>query len=208
MKENKEIVIINTGGTFSKEYNKVKGELEVKCDKIYPFLKEKLILSPSVKTEYKKMICKDSLFITCKERMLLAKEIVKIHKEKDINRFVIIHGTDTMHKTARFLEKFLLTLSAKEKKDYNKKLTITFTGAMVPLSINQTEASANFACALVNSQNAPGGIYIAMNGICSHYLNISKDYKNGVFILKKFSKKDIERIDSEMDIDKLLFEEI
>jgi len=198
------ITVINTGGTFSKKYDRVKGELFVQCDGIFEKLKEKLLISPSVNITYERMICKDSLYITYEERKKLAEKILDVYKKENVNRFLIIHGTDTMHKTARFIDRYVENISEKENTDYNKKLVITFTGAMVPFSINESEASANFACALVNSQNAPGGIYIAMNGICGHYLNVSKDYKNGIFVLKRIPKRVLEKIDSEMDIDRLL----
>ena len=56
--------IINTGGTFSKEYNKITGKLEVNCDKINSFIPNKhsnllmedlimnLHISPSIELTY------------------------------------------------------------------------------------------------------------------------------------------------------------
>jgi len=178
-----EIMIINTGGTFSKEYNKKTGKLEVNCSKLnsyYPskhsnLLIEDLILnlnlSPSLKISITSIICKDSLDITKKDREKLL-DLIKQMKNKE--RILIIHGTDTIDKTAEFLNKYIK----------NKKIVLT--GSMYPYRINPIEAGANFASAITTLQLIQeNGIYIAIDGIVEKFKNIKKDKEKAYFYLKE-----------------------
>jgi L-asparaginase len=157
------IHFINTGGTFNKRYNRIKGTLEVPLD--YKALSD--ILKKSLfnqKYKITQIISKDSLEFTKNDRKLLLETIQNIKEDK----IVIIHGTDTMKKSAKFISSI-----------ENKK--IVFCGAMKPYEINSVEATANLFLALGFIENSKNGIYIAMNGVVSSYKKIEKDYKNGIF---------------------------
>ena len=91
----------------------------------------------------------------------------KVSKSKKI---IVIHGTDTMHQSAKFISKFI------------KDKIVIFTGAMKPYEINPIEATSNLMLAIGFSQNAKEGIYISMHGIVKKYNKIKKDYKKGIFI--------------------------
>jgi L-asparaginase len=157
------IHFINTGGTFNKRYNLINGTLEVPED--YKAI-EDIFKNSLFNQKYKitQIISKDSLEFTKEDRKLLYKTIQNIKE----NKLVIIHGTDTMKKSAKFIS------SIKNKK-------IVFCGAMKPYEINQIEATANLFLAIGFIQNAKNGIYIAMNGVVDSYKKIEKDYKNGIF---------------------------
>ncbi|MCF6174009.1 MAG: asparaginase domain-containing protein, partial [Campylobacteraceae bacterium] len=89
-------------------------------------------------------------------------------------KILVIHGTDTMDKTALFLEK-----------NFNDKCII-LTGSMVPFSISVTEATANISTAigyLLSCQRSE--VYIAMHGLVDIHNKIFKNREIGVFQKKQ-----------------------
>ncbi|MFT7880482.1 MAG: asparaginase domain-containing protein [Sulfurimonas sp.] len=160
----KKIVIINTGGTFNKVYNPIKGTLEV--------LQGSTVLDKLMKKwlcEYQvlNIIGKDSLEMTTQDRMeLLATIDMNEHDD-----FIVIHGTDTMELTAEYIA------------DAELDKRVVLTGAMVPYSIDPTEATANLASAIGYLQRQDSdGVYIAMNGVFGSYDKVTKDREKGRFI--------------------------
>jgi L-asparaginase len=159
------ILIISTGGTFNKIYNPINGELEID------------IQSSALKNIASAWLCefriyntigKDSLDLTEEDRKLLVQTI----KNSPLEKIIVIHGTDTMHITAKYLAKNI----------HDKKIILT--GAMMPYSINPIEATANLASAygyLFNLDNY--GVFIAMNGIIGDYKAVSKNRTLGKFVL-------------------------
>jgi len=159
----KKILIINTGGTFNKIYNPLTGDLEI--DKDGKAIKEieKFWIN---RFDIINIIGKDSLDINKKDR----EEILETVKRCSQKRVIIIHGTDTIDKTADYLAKAKLS----------KKIILT--GAMVPYSLNPIEATANFASAYgyilgVNQK----GVHISMNGIIKNYKRVIKNKEKGYF---------------------------
>jgi len=160
------IHFINTGGTFNKRYNPIKGILEVSSDyEVVSDIFNQALFNQNYKIT--QIISKDSLEFTKKDRELLLKTIQNSKEDK----IIIIHGTDTMKKSAKFISKIK-----------NKK--IIFCGAMKPYEINRVEATANLFLAIGFIKNAKNGTYIAMNGVVDKYQKIEKDYKKGVFYEK------------------------
>ena len=161
------IKIINTGGTFNKVYDKIKGELVVpKNNYAVEEIIKKSFIDRNIQFDIEGIIYKDSLDMTNEDRKLI---LEKIKKSKE-NKIIIIHGTDTIDKTADFLNQHF------------KDKQIILTGAMEPFSINKIEATSNFSLALSHLiLTNKKGIYIAMNGLISSYKNIIKDRKLGVF---------------------------
>ncbi len=160
----KDILIINTGGTFNKRYNSLKGELEVPTDSIA--LENILKYFYNLSYEIKNIIHKDSLDIIDSDRKVLA-ELIRSASQKKI---LIVHGTDTKDKTAEFLVNLITDKC------------IVLTGAMVPFSIDSVEANANFSMALGYLLNEPkNGVYIAMHGLVKEYDKVFKNRKIGVF---------------------------
>jgi L-asparaginase len=165
--------IINTGGTFSKKYNKLDGTLFVDCDNVIEEIIEKSHLSKSLNITISKTICKDSLDMTDEDRLKLAEIIHHFIHERYTDAIVIVHGTDTIDVTAEFLNK-----------NFNLDIPIILTGAMFPYRINQIEASANLISAITASQILSGGVYIAIDGIIDEFDKIIKDKEKGEFIKK------------------------
>lgn len=160
------ITIINTGGTFNKRYNPLKGLLEVPSDNI---ALDKIISScHNVDFEIHNIISKDSLDMDDNDRQIITDTVEQTKNEN----VIIIHGTDTVHLTSAFLKKKVL----------NKN--IVFTGAMVPMSIDEVEATMNFSLSLgfLNSNKNPG-IYLAMHGVVVDASKLIKDRSKGQFLI-------------------------
>ena len=162
------IEVINTGGTFNKRYNPLNGELEVPkdCLAIEDILNKAMCVNQKIKIT--QIISKDSLEFTKDDRKLLLKTI----QNSNANKIIVVHGTDTMSKSAKFIAKNIK----------NKK--IIFTGAMKPYEIEKVEAVSNFMMAFGFLQNGKNGVYISMHGIVKKYDKIQKDYQKGIFYEK------------------------
>jgi len=164
----REILVLNTGGTFNKRYDPIKGELEVPTD-------SKAIESitkhfHNSKITIKNIIHKDSLEFNDKDREILSNEI----KHSKTPYILIIHGTDTMDLSAKYIDGKI------------KEKIVVFTGAMVPLSIDSTEAVSNFSMSfgfLLTCKEK--GIYIGMHGIVKEYKKIYKNRKLGIFEMRE-----------------------
>ncbi|RBQ31182.1 asparaginase [Arcobacter sp. FW59] len=159
------IVVINTGGTFNKIYNPLTGELEVSKESLA--LQEIIKYSYNIDFEVLNIISKDSLDMTDDDR----ENIVTTIKESKNNYFIVVHGTDTMDLSAKYVDE-----KVKDK-------TIIFTGAMLPMSINKVEATLNFAQAIgfLNAK-IENGVYISMHGSVKNYKNLIKNRELGQFL--------------------------
>jgi len=156
------IRIIVTGGTFDKEYNELNGKLFFKKTHINEMLK---LGRSKVQTVIKPLMMIDSLYMTNKNRLKILQDC-KTAKEKNI---VITHGTDTMEDTAKVLGEKI------------KDKTIIITGAMVPYKFGSSDGMFNLGSAISYAQVLPHGVYIAMNGKCFRWKNVTKNKRKGVF---------------------------
>ena len=157
------MLILNSGGTFNKRYNKIRGNLEVPFDNI---VIETILDSFEDKYSLAGLIYKDSLDFESEDR----KTIANIIKESEESVFILIHGTDTMHLTAEFLDEILT----------NKLVLIT--GAMKPFEIDKIEATLNLGIAIGFAKaSRDKGVYICMNGYVEKFNNISKNIDLGKF---------------------------
>lgn len=164
MDKEENILILNIGGTFNKVYNPLTGELDVpqNNDAIEDILDKSLIKN----IEISGLIYKDSLDMDNCDRYVIS-EYIKNSKYKKI---IIVHGTDTIDKTAEFLSQNIK----------NKKIVLT--AAMQPYSIDKVETVSNFMMCygflLACNENK---IYIGMHGIVNEYQKIRKNRTLGVF---------------------------
>lgn len=159
------ILIISTGGTFNKYYDPIHGKLNI--DKTSSSLKH-IASKWLCEFEILNIIGKDSLDMTNNDRLEL---LNSIHKSKQ-KRIIIVHGTDTMDTTAKYLA------------DAKLKKSIVITGAMVPYAIDPTEATANLSSAYgyLNAIDKEE-VFIAMNGVIAPYDKIKKNRIEGRFTL-------------------------
>jgi len=164
VKSKQNILIINTGGTFNKIYNELNGNLDVEKNNI--FIEDILSKAKITDISIAGIIYKDSLDINNTDRIKLTNYI----KKSQYDKILIVHGTDTMNISAKFLE---LNITNKQ---------IVLTGAMIPYSIDGIEATANllmgYGYLLANHKN---GIFISMHGMVKKHTKIKKNKKLGVF---------------------------
>ncbi len=160
----KNILILNTGGTFNKSYEKTSGNLKVVQDNkiIKKILKKSSIDNISIEG----LIFKDSLDFTSEDRQELSNKI----NESKASKIIVVHGTDTMDLSAIFIAKYL------------KKKSVVFTGAMTPFSVDPIEAVSNLSMAIGFLQSdVPHGVYISMHGMVKRHDKIRKNRILGIF---------------------------
>jgi len=154
------LLIISCGGTINKLYNELTGELEIGesvAQNIYSLARSNLAVREL------SIIGKDSLDMTDEDRALLAHSV----KDSAEENIIILHGTDTMDKSAAVMPK-------------DKK--VVFVGSMKPYSIEKDEAIFNFACAIGFLRSNPvSGVYISMHSLVLPHDKIYKDRELGVF---------------------------
>ena len=163
------MLILNSGGTLNKRYDARDGTLDVPFDSIAI---SKILASVESKFDLAGVIFKDSLDFDLEDR----KMITNIIMESKDNSFLIIHGTDTMHETAEFLDEI-----------FNDR-KIVLTGAMKPFEIDKVEASFNIGMAMGFLKAKPkNGVYICMNGYVKSWHKLQKNKSVGKFEVVKQS---------------------
>ncbi|MDO4219590.1 MAG: asparaginase domain-containing protein [Synergistaceae bacterium] len=150
-----DVAVIQTGGTISStgqiaSPNKTKAsQIEVKTIEIFASLGLTChIFYPFAPNIY------DSSNISPKEWQILKEQICELQK-KGINKFLVLHGTDTMCYTASAL---FLTLDS---------CTVVFTGSQRTLNDDDFDGFSNICLAaefLANGASAQIGVYVAFAG--------------------------------------------
>lgn len=156
------IRVFVTGGTFDKEYDELGGRLFFKDTHVHEMLRLGRCRIP---VEVRTLMMIDSLDMKEEDRKLVLDHCLKAEED----RIVITHGTDTMENTAR-----LLGPAVPEK-------TVVLTGAMVPYKFGSSDGLFNLGSAIAFAQSLPHGVYVAMNGRCFPWMNVTKDRKTGEF---------------------------
>ena len=155
-----------TGGTIDKQYNELTGKLDLVRTCIPDMLAQgKCRLDIAIES----LLLKDSLDMVEEDRLLIAEKC----SQCDESRIIITHGTDTMPETAGVLGKGIS----------NK--TIVLLGAMIPYTVENSDALFNLGCAVTAVQALPEGVYITMNGKIFTWDNVRKNKNAGVFETKK-----------------------
>tara|TARA_Y100000389_G_C17417012_1_gene494363 strand:- start:1290 stop:1631 length:342 start_codon:yes stop_codon:yes gene_type:complete len=98
-------------------------------------------------------------------------QIIQACKNSTSNKIIIIHGTDTIIKTAKALAKAEL-----------KDKTILLTGTMIPYAFgNSSDGFFNFGCALAYAQTLSPEVYITMQGQYFLWNGVEKNKALGLF---------------------------
>ena len=155
--------IIVTGGTFDKQYDAIKGELTFKATHLPAILEQSRVKVP-IEIEINQLI--DSLHMTDEHRGRVL-DACRAAPEASI---VVVHGTDTMAETAKVVGAAGLAK------------TVVFTGAMIPYSVQGSDALFNLGFAVAMSQALAPNAYVAMNGRVFTWDDVSKDKAAGVFV--------------------------
>ena len=154
--------IIVTGGTFDKQYDAIKGELTFKQSHLPAILEQARVTVP-IALEINQLI--DSLEMLDEHRA----SILAACRTAPESCIVVIHGTDTMAQTAA-----VVGVAALNK-------TIVFTGAMIPHSVQGSDALFNLGFALAAAQTLAANTYVAMNGRVFDWQDVEKNKTIGVF---------------------------
>lgn len=158
-------LLVNTGGTLNKRYAPLTGQLYVPADNQAVVR----LLAPFAGNNPARvvgLVYKDSLEMTDADRA----EITRCIKQFPDLPALVIHGTDTMDQTARWLAERL------------PEQRIVLTGAMEPLAFGADEAISNFALGVgFLMAAADPGVFIAMHGLVRSQEAIFKDRAQGVF---------------------------
>ena len=139
-----QIEIMTTGGTIDKIYFDAKSSFEIGEPQIGEVLGDANL---TIDYRITPLLRKDSLELSDADRIMIKAAVSKSSAEK----IVITHGTDTMIKTAEYLQ----GIAGK---------TIVLTGSMQPARFRFTDAIYNIASAITAVQVLPEGAWIAMNG--------------------------------------------
>lgn len=154
--------IIVTGGTFDKHYDAIKGELTFKQTHLPAILEQARVTIP-VAIEINQLI--DSLHMTDEHRQ----GVLAACRAAPEASLVVVHGTDTMAETAQVVGRAGIGK------------TIVFTGAMIPYSVQGSDALFNLGFALAMAQALPPNAYVAMNGRVFPWDDVRKDKTGGRF---------------------------
>jgi L-asparaginase len=165
---NSRIIVISTGGTIEKTYDEGDGSLENKKSIILQQIIKKLRL-PYKDIEVIALMAKDSLFMTDTDRALIGHLIQD--KLKENCPIVIIHGTDTMEITAKYLLETIKTPTQ----------PIILTGAMRPIEFENSDAIQNVTEALYACRIAGPGFYISFHSELFKVPKVRKNKEKGTF---------------------------
>jgi L-asparaginase len=158
--------VVATGGTFDKTYDPIAGRLTFSDSNVDEALARSRLNIPATLTTVKLL---DSLDMKEADRIVVRDACVA----SSAHHHVVIHGTDTMPETARLLGQSVSTaLSGK---------TIVLTGAMIPYTIENSDALFNLGFACACARLLPPNVYVAMNGEVFTWDNVRKDTVEGRF---------------------------
>lgn len=163
-----EILLFTTGGTIEKTYNEFDGSLENRGTSIKNRITTKLRL-PTTQIQVHPLMSKDSLYMTDEDRDIILGKI----KEYAYGKIpiVILHGTDTMTLTADYCWKNVpQTL-----------VPVIFTGAMIPMGFEDSDATQNVTEALLASRILKPGFYITFHNQIFEVPGVQKNKTKGTF---------------------------
>lgn len=156
------IIVLTTGGTIDKSYDEFDGSLQNRGSEIKKQLINRLRL-PYTELDVISIMAKDSLRMNDYDRSLLCQSI-RAQMQKGFP-IVVIHGTDTMAKSASYTYENIKDL----------KVPVVFTGAMKPLGFIDSDAQQNLTEALLASKLLTPGFYISFHNRIFPVPNVRKN---------------------------------
>lgn len=163
-----EVIIITTGGTIEKTYDEFDGSLQNRGTSMKNRILTKMRL-PYTNISVTPLMSKDSLFMDDADRA----EIATILRKEMARQcpIVVLHGTDTMSLTAEYCYKTLPT----------PKVAVVFTGAMIPMGFDDSDAPQNVIEALLAAKLLSPGFYISFHNQIFALPNVRKNKEKGTF---------------------------
>nr|BDT28890.1 asparaginase [Bacteriovorax sp. HI3] len=164
----KDVLLITTGGTIEKTYDEFDGSLENRGTSIKNRILSKLRL-PYTNILVHPLLSKDSLYMDDADRQLICETIAEdLKREAPI---VVLHGTDTMALTAEYC--FL--------RIKDPAVPVVFTGAMVPMGFDDTDATQNVTEALLAARLLSPGFYISFHNQIFKVPHVQKNKEKRTF---------------------------
>ena len=143
------VVVITTGGTIEKTYDEIEGTLSNRGSYLREMLKR--LRLPYTQIQHQDLLWKDSLEMTDHDRQMILLAVQNFLPQR--RPIIILHGTDTMEITAKYLYDRLMPVA----------VPIIFTGAMKPFGFEDSDALQNFTEALYAASLIKPGVYISMH---------------------------------------------
>ena len=166
--KSKDILIITTGGTIEKTYDEFDGSLENRGTSIKNRILSKLRL-PYTNIVVHPVLSKDSLYMDDADRKLIADTIsADLQKNAPI---VILHGPDTMALTAKYCFDRIKNLN----------VPVVFTGAMIPMGFEDTDATQNVTEAMLAAKLLAPGFYISFHNQIFQVPHVQKNKEKRTF---------------------------
>lgn len=162
-------MILTTGGTIEKSYSEYDGSLKNRQSLLKNKILAKLRL-PHTEISVLEMMAKDSLDMNNADREQIWQTIEK-QFEAQIP-ILVLHGTDTMEVSLRYCYERCQT----------PPVAVIFTGAMMPMGFEGSDALQNFSEALALCQVVPPGFYISFHSRLFKAPHVSKNRKRRTFV--------------------------
>ena len=163
-----EVTIITTGGTIEKTYDEFDGSLENRGTSIKNRILSKLRL-PYTQLHIHPLLSKDSLYMDDEDRRLICEAIRSEIKRN--SPIVVLHGTDTMAVTANYCFEQLSDVL----------VPVVFTGAMIPMGFEDTDATQNVTEALLSAKLLSPGLYISFHNQIFKVPHVQKNKEKRTF---------------------------
>ena len=163
-----DVIIITTGGTIEKTYDEFDGSLENRGTSIKKRILSKLRL-PYTNILVHSLLSKDSLVMDDTDRELITKTILRESEKK--TPIVVLHGTDTMELSAQYCFERIKKLD----------VPVVFTGAMIPMGFEDTDATQNVTEALLAAKLLRPGFYISFHNQIFEVPHVKKNKEKGTF---------------------------
>ena len=158
------ILFIQTGGTIDKDYPRKQGGYAFEFGE--PAMKRILEkLDTQIEYEIITAFQKDSLDILEEDRQ----QLVDVIDNRDEEKIIITHGTDTLIETAQYLDNRI------------KNRSIILTGAMRPQRFSNSDAAINLGMALAAVQLLHEGVYICIQGLVKQASLMRRNLESGSF---------------------------
>lgn len=163
-----DVVLITTGGTIEKTYDEFDGSLQNRGTSIKNRILTKMRL-PYTNILVHPLMSKDSLYMTDEDRALICQTInEQMTKGCPV---VVLHGTDTMSNSAEFCF----------QKIAQPTVAVVFTGAMIPMGFDDSDAAQNVTEALLAAKLLPPGFYISFHNQIFKMPQVRKNREKGTF---------------------------
>ena len=160
--------VITTGGTIEKVYSEQTSKVENLDSKIDRYLSR--LRLPDCDVHVTPLMNKDSLEMTDADRGAILELVEQMLSEP--SPVVIVHGTDTMVQTGRYLKQALPDL----------KVPIVLTGAMTPLGFEGSDGLQNLTESLFSVRILGPGIYVVMHNQAFPIDRVRKDRETSRFV--------------------------